>query len=126
MPRALQWILTLLALTLATPCAAWEPDTRVRMVDEAVRLMPESLRLALTAHRRDLLIGMLEPMTTEDGPEHRPPWSDGIPVSSPPHAIAFSSGYYSVSEAYRPGLIMNICAVVVFVVVMLLYWPMIL
>ncbi|MCH8964160.1 MAG: DASS family sodium-coupled anion symporter [Planctomycetes bacterium] len=49
-----------------------------------------------------------------------------LPVSSPPHAIAFSSGYYSVSEAYKPGLIMNICAVVVFVVVMLLYWPMIL
>ncbi len=49
-----------------------------------------------------------------------------LPVSSPPHAIAFSSGYYSVSAACRPGLIMNICAVVVFVVVMLLYWPMIL
>ena len=49
-----------------------------------------------------------------------------LPVSSPPHAIAFSSGYYSVSEAYKPGLIMNLFAVVVFVVVMLLYWPMIL
>ncbi len=47
-----------------------------------------------------------------------------LPVSSPPHAIAFSSGYYQVSEACKPGLVMNLCAVVVFIVVMLLYWPM--
>ena len=48
-----------------------------------------------------------------------------LPVSSPPHAIAFSSGYYRVGEACKPGLAMNICALLVFVAVMLLYWPMI-
>ena len=47
------------------------------MVDEAVRLMPESLRRVLETHREDLLRGMLEPMTAENGPEHRPPWFDG-------------------------------------------------
>ena len=40
-----------LALALLTSClapaAAWAPETRVRMTDEAVRLMPISLRLAL-------------------------------------------------------------------------------
>ena len=48
-----------------------------------------------------------------------------LPVSSPPHAIAFSSGYYQLSAAFKPGLVMNICALLVFVLVMTLYWPMI-
>jgi hypothetical protein len=47
------------------------------MVDEAVRLMPESLRLALESYRQDVLRGMLEPMTREGDPEHRPPWFGG-------------------------------------------------
>jgi hypothetical protein len=56
---------------------AWQPETRVRMVDEAVRLMPQSLRLVLEARREAILRGMLEPMIDEDDPEHRPPWHDG-------------------------------------------------
>ncbi len=56
---------------------AWNPQTRVRVVDEAVRLMPPSLRLALERHREDLLRGALLPMTGEDGPAHRPPWQSG-------------------------------------------------
>jgi len=64
-------------LLTVSAAAAWAPETRVRMVDEAVRFMPASLRLALENHRDPLLRGMLEPMGTEDGPEHRPPWSDG-------------------------------------------------
>jgi hypothetical protein len=47
------------------------------LVDEAVRLMPGSLRLALETHREDLLRGMLGPMVDEDGPQHRPPWDQG-------------------------------------------------
>lgn len=47
------------------------------MVDEAVRLMPPSLRLALEHHREDLLRGLLEPMTAEDAPAHRPPANGG-------------------------------------------------
>jgi sodium-dependent dicarboxylate transporter 2/3/5 len=48
-----------------------------------------------------------------------------LPVSSPPHAIAFSSGYYEPRDCLKAGLIMDVLAVVVFIAVMLLYWPMI-
>jgi len=66
----------LLAL-VAAPARAWTPRTRVQMVDEAVRLLPASLRLAIEHRREPLLRGMLEPMTGEDGPSHRPPWQGG-------------------------------------------------
>ena len=49
----------------------------MRMVDEAVRLMPASLRMALESHRREVPRGMLSPMVAEDAAEHRPPWSGG-------------------------------------------------
>ena len=64
-------------LLCAAPAAAWAPETRIRMVDEAVRFMPGSLRRALESNREPLLRGMLEPMKQEDGPEHRPPWAEG-------------------------------------------------
>jgi len=60
-----------------SPARSWKPETRVRMVDEAVRLMPASLRLALEHHRKALLGGALEPMTGEGGPAHLPPWQEG-------------------------------------------------
>jgi len=47
------------------------------MIDEATRLMPASLRLALTHDREALLRGALEPMANEDGPEHRPASAGG-------------------------------------------------
>lgn len=64
-------------LMLGAGARAWRPETRVRMVDEAVRLMPESLRLVLETRREAILRGMLEPMIEEDDPEHRPPWHGG-------------------------------------------------
>jgi hypothetical protein len=72
--------LFLIAIVLAggqAPAAAWAPETRVRMVDEALRLMPAALRRAFETHREALLRGMLEPMATEDSADHRPPWSQG-------------------------------------------------
>jgi len=70
-----------LALVLLGPCVppalAWAPAARVRMIDEATRLMPASLRLALTHDREALLRGALEPMADEDGPEHRPASAGG-------------------------------------------------
>ena len=48
-----------------------------------------------------------------------------MPISSPPHAIAFSSGYYKVTEAAKPGMIMNLIALVVFIALMMVYWPLI-
>jgi len=70
-----------LCLVLLGPCVppvlAWAPAARVRMIDEATRLMPASLRLALTHDREALLRGALEPMADEDGPEHRPASAGG-------------------------------------------------
>ena len=64
-------------LLSAAPAAAWAPETRIRMVDEAVRFMPGSLRRALESNREALLRGVLEPMKQEDSAEHRPPWAEG-------------------------------------------------
>lgn len=61
---------------LLTPAFAWSPETRVGMADEAVRLMPASLRIALEAHRTDLLRGLLTPLTA-DGLDRRAPWAGG-------------------------------------------------
>lgn len=67
---------TVLALLVflagVTPSAAWTAETRVRMVDDAVKMMPRSLRTLLRVHRQALLRGALEPLATEGGPEHRP------------------------------------------------------
>ncbi len=74
---------TLLAAALAAaalaagPAAAWTPRTRARMVDEAVTLLPASLRLALEHHRDPLLRGALEGMAHEDAPSHRPAAAGG-------------------------------------------------
>ncbi len=70
----------LIGLTLAqsiVAAQAWVPETRIRMIDEAVRLMPASLRIALERQREALLRGMLEPMVAEDSPDHQPAWADG-------------------------------------------------
>lgn len=78
-------------LFLLTTCAlgalgggeafAWAPETRIRLTDEAVRMMPPSLRLALERHRRPLLRGMLDPSTAEDSAEHRPPSAGTLDAS---------------------------------------------
>jgi hypothetical protein len=72
--RTSRWAVVWVALT-AAPGLAWSPETRVAIADDAVRLMPESLRLALERQREALLRGVLEPMAGEDGLDHRPPWS---------------------------------------------------
>jgi len=59
------------------PTLAWTPQTRIKMVDEAIRLMPGSLSLALEGHLDDIHRGVVAPMASEDEPSHRPPWSDG-------------------------------------------------
>ena len=73
--------LALAIAAAATPASAWTPETRIRIVDEAVRFMPASLRLALERHREDLRRGLLEPMAKEDGPEHRATASGSLDAS---------------------------------------------
>ena len=69
--------LALLFVASAAPAFAWTAATRVVMIDDAVKLMPPSLRKVLEKRRNDLRRGMLEPMTQEDALAHRPPWDDG-------------------------------------------------
>ena len=47
-----------------------------------------------------------------------------LPISSPPNAICFSAGYYTVREAARRGVIMSAVALLVFIIVMAVYWPL--
>jgi hypothetical protein len=69
-------------LGLGAPASAWTAATRVVMIDDAVKLMPPSLRTVLEHRRNDLRRGMLEPMTLEDSAAHRPPWDGGALATS--------------------------------------------
>ena len=76
-PRRARFLAGILLILASWPAAAWVPESRVRMIDEAVRFMPPSLRIALEGHRKELLRGVLEPMKTEDAPEHKAPAMGG-------------------------------------------------
>jgi hypothetical protein len=121
--RSQRWLLASVLAVWALPAAAWAPETRVRMVDEAVRLMPAGLRLALEHHREAILRGLLTPMTHEDGPEHLPPWGQGsldvaiesaaqsltavLSQPAPFDAIAEEFGrlaHYVADAAFPPGV----------------------
>jgi hypothetical protein len=69
------WLLA--GLACGSPALAWAPEARVRQVEEAVRLLPASLRLALERHREALLRGALEPLQQEDQGDHLPPAAGG-------------------------------------------------
>ena len=71
LPHRRRWPILLLLICIVTQVGAWAPETRVRMADEAVRFMPPSLRQALETHRTELLRGVLNPMKSEDEPDHR-------------------------------------------------------
>jgi hypothetical protein len=76
-PRFPRVLLLLLLPATASPLAAWTPETRVELADQAIRLMPESLRTVLESQREALLRGVLAPALEEDEPTHAPPWLDG-------------------------------------------------
>jgi len=48
-----------------------------------------------------------------------------FPMSSPPNAIAFSSGYIKSSEAIKIGLLFKGISIIIFAVFTLIYWPII-
>jgi hypothetical protein len=62
----------LLLVASTTRAFPWTAATRVVMIDDAIKLMPTSLRNVLERRRDDVLRGMLEPLTQEDALSHRP------------------------------------------------------
>jgi len=48
-----------------------------------------------------------------------------LPISSPPNAIAYSSGYYEIGRVLKPGLLLNLLTLIAFIIMALLYWPFI-
>ena len=67
----------LLLVGSASQPLAWTASTRISMIDDAIKLMPKTLRTVLEKRRSDVLWGMLEPLTREDTLPHRPPWEGG-------------------------------------------------
>lgn len=104
--RALSRFVLAAALAGVTlPAFGWTAATRVGMVDDAIKLMPPTLRAVLDKRREDVLRGMLTPMTGEDAPAHRPPWDGGtLPASVDTAAhglIAAVDGHVSFREVAR-------------------------
>lgn len=47
-----------------------------------------------------------------------------LPIGTPPNAIAYSSGYYSVSDTIRAGLVLNVISWLIFIIAVKFYWPL--
>lgn len=48
-----------------------------------------------------------------------------LPMGSPPNALGYSAGYYTLRDCLKSGVIMNVVCVVVFALAILLWWPII-
>ncbi len=46
-----------------------------------------------------------------------------LPTGSPPNAICYSSGFYSIKESFQAGLIMNLISITVLILTAKYYWP---
>jgi len=55
----------------ATPAFAWTDATRLRMVEDALKLTPPALVSLLERYRSDLVRGMVDPSLEESSEEHR-------------------------------------------------------
>jgi hypothetical protein len=70
-------VIVFVLLASVAPARSWTASTRIVMIDDAIKLMPPSLRKVLERRRSDVVRGMLEPLTQEDTLPHRPPWEHG-------------------------------------------------
>ncbi|MFC1855501.1 DASS family sodium-coupled anion symporter [Thermodesulfobacteriota bacterium] len=48
-----------------------------------------------------------------------------LPTGSPPNAICYSSGFYTIKESFKAGLMMNILSIIVLILTAKYYWPLI-
>lgn len=46
-----------------------------------------------------------------------------LPIGTPPNAIAYSSGFFTISENLRRGLVLNALALTLLVLIARFYWP---
>ncbi len=47
-----------------------------------------------------------------------------FPIGTPSNAIAFSSGYYTIQESFKRGILLNIISVIFIYLLYLFYWPL--
>lgn len=94
-----------------TPALSWTAKTRIQMVDDAVKLMPRSLRTLLGTHRQALLRGALSPMATEGGPDHAPAALPGRAVEMSDRLVEAVDGLEPFAEiAGRFGALAHVVA----------------
>lgn len=48
-----------------------------------------------------------------------------LPMGTPPNAIAYSAGYYTIRKILLPAFILNLTAWLVFIIMVFTYWPLI-
>ncbi|RCW52267.1 DASS family sodium-coupled anion symporter [Halanaerobium sp. ST460_2HS_T2] len=48
-----------------------------------------------------------------------------LPMGTPPNAIAFSSGYYQIKDAFKWGLLLKVIGWLIYILVARFYWPLI-
>lgn len=48
-----------------------------------------------------------------------------LPIGTPPNAIAFSSGYFSVKDILKPALLLSFVSLLIFLLFVKFYWPLI-
>lgn len=48
-----------------------------------------------------------------------------LPVGTPPNAIAYSSGYFSIRDILKPALVISVLSLLVFFMFVKFYWPLI-
>lgn len=46
-----------------------------------------------------------------------------LPLGNPPNAICYSSGIYKMSDSIKLGALMNLYALILFIVTIIFYWP---
>jgi sodium-dependent dicarboxylate transporter 2/3/5 len=46
-----------------------------------------------------------------------------LPIGTPPNAIAYSARYHRIRDAVRVGVLLNLTALITFLLVARFYWP---
>ena len=94
----------LVAALASAPALAWTDPARRRMVDDAVKMTPPSLRTILERYRSDLIHGMTDPAREERGEEHRQRTSGGYGKAAAQIASRAGQAITIIGQPGRLGL----------------------